>query len=216
LKPWPIRHEPSQLQRGLSAVRIRPCLRGLPTASPHSGHGEIPALRPGTMLVVRPPGVLSPFASTAALPSSREAFKRFLREHYFSFVARTDSCANPSSLFSPSGVPLVREVFAGCTPCCEWDLPDVISANPSLDARPPTPAVPQGAHACFFPCVIGLPRVYTRSASRDFPLKRLRSGWAFRSCRHFVMFRPPGLLAPPVVPTAVQPATEQPGLIRPS
>jgi hypothetical protein len=116
LKPWPIRHEPSQLQRGLSAVRIRPCLRGLPTASPHSGHGEIPALRPGTMLVVRPPGVLSPFASTAALPSSREAFKRFLREHYFSFVARTDSCANPSSLFSPSGVPLVREVFAGCTP----------------------------------------------------------------------------------------------------
>ena len=105
MKPWPFLHEPSQLQRGLSAVRIRPCLRGLPTASPHSGHGEIPALRPGTMLVVRPPGVLSPFASTAALPSSREAFKRFLREHYFSFVARTDSCANPVSLFSTSGRP---------------------------------------------------------------------------------------------------------------
>src|ERR1700680_2835799 len=115
------------------------------------------------------------------------------------------------------GFPLVREVFAGCNqPCCERDLPDVISANPSLDARPPTPAVPQGARACFFPCVIGLPRVYIGSASRNYPLKRLRSGWAFRSCRHFLMFWPPGLLAPPIVPTAVQTATGQPGLLRPS
>jgi hypothetical protein len=85
----------------------------------------------------------------------------------------------------------------------KWDPPVVISVNPSLDARPPTPAVPQGALTCFFPCVIGLPQVYTRSASRECPLKRLRSGWVFRSCRHFVMFGPPVSLALQIVPTAV-------------
>ena len=134
----------------------------------------------------------------------RGDFKHLLREHYLSFFAPMGSCADPISLFLTSGPPLVWEVFAGCLhPAAKWDLPDIISVNPSLDARPPTPAVPQGALTCFFPCVIGLPQVYTRSASRECPLKRLRSGWVFRSCRHFVMFWPPVSLALQIVPTAV-------------
>ena len=48
------------------------------------------------------------------------------------------------------------------------------------------------------------------------PAKRLSSGREFRSCRHFVMFRPPSLLALQVVPTAARTATGQPGLLGPS
>ena len=146
----------------------------------------------------------------------RGDFKHLLREHYLSFFAPMGSCADPISLFPASGPPLVWEVFAGCLhPAAKWDLPDIISVNPSLDARPPTPAVPQGALTCFFPCVIGLPQVYTRSASRECPLKRLRSGWVFRSCRHFVMFWPPVSLSRSFLPLSIT-ATGQPELLHPS
>src|SRR5262249_58763616 len=37
----------------------------------------------------------------------------------------------------------------------------------------------------------------------------------FRGCRYFVMFRPPSLLAPLVVPTAANTAAGQLGLLRP-
>jgi hypothetical protein len=43
------------------------------------------------------------------------------------------------------------------SPCCQQDLPDVISVNPSLGAWAPVTAVPRSAHACFFLHVIGLP-----------------------------------------------------------
>ena len=38
----------------------------------------------------------------------------------------------------------------------------------------------------------------------------------FRGCRYFVMFRPPSLLAPQIVPTAANTPAGQPGLLRPS
>ena len=47
-------------------------------------------------------------------------------------------------------------------------------------------------------------------------LKRLRAGEDFRGCRYFVMFRPPSLLAPQIVPTAANTPAGQPGLLRPS
>src|SRR5262249_54880753 len=37
----------------------------------------------------------------------------------------------------------------------------------------------------------------------------------FRGCRYFVMFRPPSLLTPQIVPTAANTAAGQPGLLRP-
>jgi hypothetical protein len=40
------------------------------------------------------------------------------------------------------------------------------------------------------------------SASRVFPSKRFHDGSLFRDCSHFFMFRPPSLLASPIVPTA--------------
>src|SRR5262249_49139846 len=47
-------------------------------------------------------------------------------------------------------------------------------------------------------------------------LKRLRARGDFRGCRYFVMFRPPSLLAPQIVPTAANTPAGQPGLLRPS
>ena len=46
------------------------------------------------------------------------------------------------------------------------------------------------------------PRTLSRSASRDSPSKRFHDGSPFRDCSHFVMFRPSGLLASQIVPTA--------------
>jgi len=46
------------------------------------------------------------------------------------------------------------------------------------------------------------PRTLSRSASRVSPSKRFHDGSLFRACSHFVMFRPSGLLASPIVPTA--------------
>jgi hypothetical protein len=46
-------------------------------------------------------------------------------------------------------------------------------------------------------------------------LKRLHAGGGFRGRRYFVMFRPPSLLAPQIVPTAANTAAGQPGLLRP-
>ena len=60
---------------------------------------------------------------------------RLLGGHYSSVFAHTDSCANPS------GSPLLQLLASfgeseqvATSPCCQRDLPDVISANPSSDA----------------------------------------------------------------------------------
>src|SRR5215471_19586457 len=59
---------------------------------------------------------------------------RLLGGHYSSVFAHTDSCANPS------GSPLLQLLASfgeseqvATSPCCQRDLPDVISANPSSD-----------------------------------------------------------------------------------
>src|SRR5262249_48533951 len=53
------------------------------------------------------------------------------------------------------------------------------------------------------------------SASRVCPATYDFSQRSFRGCRYFVMFRPPSLLAPQVVPTAANTPAGQPGLLRP-
>jgi len=63
--------------------------------------------------------------------------------------------------------------------------------------------------------VIGLPQVANGSAPRVCPRITTSRGVAFRGCRYSVMFRPPNLLAPQIVPTAANTAAGQPGLLRP-
>ena len=102
------------------------------------------------------------------------------------------------------------------SPCCPRQLPDVISNSLFLDAGSPTPAV----HRVLAPVSSTMPSAFPREKWVGFPqlsrLKRLRAGEDFRGCRYFVMFRPPSLLAPQIVPTAANTPAGQPGLLRPS
>jgi hypothetical protein len=102
------------------------------------------------------------------------------------------------------------------SPCCPRQLPDVISDSLSLDAGSPTPAVPPCALACFFHGVIGLPHGKVGRLPASIPRMTTSRRTAFRGRRYFVMFRPPSLLAPRIVPTAANTAAGQLELLHPS
>ena len=142
---------------------------------------------------------------------------RLLGGHYSSVVAHTGSFAAPVELSPPSAFGLVWRVLAGCNQSLlPRQLPDVISDSLSLDAGSPTPAVPPCARACFFHGVIGLPHGKVGRLPAPIPRMTTSRRTAFRGRRYFVMFRPPSLLAPQIVPTAANTAAGQPGLLRPS
>src|SRR5499433_1950915 len=102
------------------------------------------------------------------------------------------------------------------SPCCPRQLPDVISNSLFLDAGSPTPAV----HRVLAPVSSTVSSAFPNRKWVGFPqlsrLNRLRAREDFRGCRYFVMFRPPSLLAPQIVPTAANTPAGQPGLLRPS
>jgi hypothetical protein len=163
----------------------------------------------------RPPSVQSPFAQLGCYLRWGDVV-RLLGEHYLSVIAHTGSFAAPVGLPPPSAFGLVRRVLAGCHQSL---LPTAASRRYSgslfLDAGSLTPAVPPCAHACFFHGVIGLPHEVIGSASRVYPANDDFSQDDFRGCRYFVMFRPPSLLAPRIVPTAASTAAGQLGLLHP-
>jgi len=88
------------------------------------------------------------------------------------------------------------------SPCCPRELPDAISENLSLDAGSPTPSVPPCALTCCFHSVIGLPQRNMSRLPAFVPRITTSRRGCFRGCRYSVMFRPPSLLAPQIVPTA--------------
>ena len=85
-----------------------------------------------------------------------------------------------------------------------------------MDAGPHTPAVLRVLAPVSSTAPSAFPRSRVGSASRVCPRITISRGVAFRGCRYFVMFRPPSLLAPQIVPTAANTAAGQPGLLRPS
>ena len=101
------------------------------------------------------------------------------------------------------------------SPCCPRQLPDVSSENLFLDAGPHTPAVLRVLAPVSSTAPSAFPMSRVGSASRVCPRMTTSRGVAFRGCRYFVMFRPPSLLAPQIVPTAANTAAGQPGLLRP-
>ena len=88
------------------------------------------------------------------------------------------------------------------SPCCPRELPDAISENLSLDAGSPTPSVPPCALTCCFHSVIGLPQRNMSRLPAFVPRITTSRRPVFRGCRYSVMFRPPSLLSPQIVPTA--------------
>ena len=97
---------------------------------------------------------------------------------------------------------LARLVFAAC---CQPLLGTGPSRRYLCQSFPtcldPYSGCSQGARARCFPQDIGLPRVRTGSAHRITPTAT-SVGTLFRSCSHFLMFRPASLLATPVAPTS--------------
>ena len=144
-----------------------------------------------------------PLCPTSVLPSLGEMS-----------TISSEGVTPPSSLLRahvplPLGSPLLQHLTSFeeslqvvRSPCCPRELPDAISESLSLDAGSPTPAVPPCALTCFFHGVIGLPHDTNGSAPASVPRITTSRRIFFRGCRYFVMFRPPSLLAPQIVPTA--------------
>jgi hypothetical protein len=164
----------------------------------------------------RPPSVQSPFAQLGCYLRWGDVI-RLLRGHYSSVVARTGSCAAPVGLSPPSAFGLVWRVLAGCNQSL---LPTAASRRylqqSVLGCWIPFPGGTPCALTCFFHGVIGLPHEKMGRLPAAIPLETTSCEGGFRGCRYFVMFRPPSLLAPQIVPTAANTPAGQPGLLRPS
>ncbi len=134
--------------------------------------------------------------------------------HYPAFIAITGSCANPNPS-SRLSITLGQQVFAGrCQPRLGVGPSRRYLCRSFPTCLDPYPGGSCGALARFFPQDIGLPDVRTRAA--PYHIHTATSVWAcFRGCSHSLMFRPAGLLATPIAPTAVS-STGQPWLLHPS
>ena len=164
----------------------------------------------------KPPSVLSPFAQ----------LRCYLRWGDVSAIS-SEGVTPPSSLLRahvplPLGSLLLRHLASFeeswqvvRSPCCPRELPDVISENLSLDAGSPTPAV----HRVLSPVSSTVSSAFPKQRVGRLPASVLRITTsrrpAFRGCRYSLMFRPPSLLTPQIVPTAASTAAGQPGLLRP-
>jgi hypothetical protein len=158
----------------------------------------------------------SPFAWLGRYPA-QESVVRSLDRRYPTLLAPMDSCARPQAsgtLCFRSG----RQSLQGAaSPCWPKVLPGVISANLSPDAWSPTPALLLVHLTRYFPGDIGLHQLGNGSATRTHAVRRLLYGGPSRGCRHSLMFRPLGLLATQIAPTAgPHRDSGQPWLLRPS
>ena len=140
-----------------------------------------------------------------------------LRGRYPSVIAPTGSCATPVGLSPASAFSLVRRVLAGCTQSL---LPPGasrrISENLSLDAGSRTPAV----HRVLSPVSSTMSSAFPKGRMGRLPacfVPRITTSRrsVFRGCRYSLMFRPPSLLSPQIVPAAAHTAAGQPGILRP-
>ena len=142
---------------------------------------------------------------------------RLLRGHYSSFIALTDSFANPHLVlpsfgYSPRLRSLCRLLPA---PAASGTFPTLFCES-VLRCLSPYPGGRLSAFCLVLPQpssvfpIIRMGRLTTSIREHDFP----RVG--FRDCSYFLMFRPPSLLASQIVPTAASFLTGQPRLLHPS
>jgi hypothetical protein len=185
-----------------------------PASPPEPSWRRAGFIKPAAPRPRRPPSVLSPFAPRRCYRHWGDVY-HLLGRRYPSFIAPTGSCATPVELSPPSAFNLGKESLQVVrSPCCPRELPDVISESLSLDAGSLTPAV----HRVLSPVSSTASSAFPRKPWVGFrvcPANDDFSQGSFRGCRYFVMFRPPSLLAPQIVPTAANTAAGQPGLLRP-
>ena len=209
---------PSQVWRGLNAGPYTP-----PPFWFASSLASCPvvALRrfyqAGRHTAKKPPSVQSPFAQ----------LRCYLRWGDVSAIS-SEGVTPPSSLLRahvplPLGSLLLRHLASFeeswqvvRSPCCPRELPDVISENLSLDAGSRTPAV----HRVLSPVSSTMSSAFPKERMGRLPacfVPRITTSRrsVFRGCRYSLMFRPPSLLSPQIVPTAAHTAAGQPGILRP-
>src|SRR5260370_7160549 len=101
------------------------------------------------------------------------------------------------SLSSPSALASFEESLQVATsPCCWRNLPDVISANPSLRAWAPVTAAPGTAPACFFLHLIALPPYPFEARLPRFPSQQNSSRHPFSPLPPLPTVPPPHNTAP--------------------
>jgi len=185
-------------ERGLSADPHTPQL------SPVYFQGRSLVHRPWMELVrllLEPPSAQSPFARSRCYLSRRGSL-RHVSGRYPAVFAPTGSCASPT----PSHRLWSKPRSAGL--CRLLSAPAGHSTFPALPPRilPQMPGplprrspwctysfLPIGHRPSPFPNWVGTPQ---------YPVQRRQYGGWFRGCSHSLMFRPLGLLATQVVPTA--------------
>jgi hypothetical protein len=197
------RWSPSHTTRSLRADS-HPPLRGLVYF-----HGRSVVPRPyHVRVLLERPRAQSPCAR-ARCSLARHGVSHHVRGPYPTFIARTGSCARPSPSSCLGHTRSTRSVQVAVSPCWEKDLPDVLSAYLSLRAWPPTPAarevrVPVSSltTAAFPACGPGRRSTMSRTATA---VRR-----ACRGCSHSLRFRPAGVLATQIAPTATASTVGQP------
>ena len=160
------------------------------------------ALSPTATLPMAPPSTQSLFARSWRYLDPGVVY-RLLRGHYSPVFALTDSCADPTRS------PLLRPKPRARSLCRLRPAPAAGGTFPTL-SLPILPCVPgprsrrsRGVHLPVSSSTSSaFPPTLSRSASRVNPSKRFHDGSPFRDCSPFVMFRPSGWLASPIVPTA--------------
>jgi len=208
---------PSQVWRGLNAG---PCTPPPFWFAFSLASRAVVALRrfyqAGRHTAKKPPSVLSPFAQ----------LRCYLRWGDVSAIS-SEGVTPPSSLLRahvplPLGSLLLRHLASFeeswqvvRSPCCPRELPDVISENLSVDAGPRTPAV----HRVLSPVSSTMSSAFPKERMGRLPASCPRITTSrrsvFRGCRYSLMFRPPSLLSPQIVPTAAHTVAGQPGILRP-
>jgi hypothetical protein len=135
----------------------------------------------------------------------RVASQRHLEERYPFFLARTSSCAKPAS---SSGLRVSTLISRGPgrllrAPAGNWFFPTL---SLPVFARMLEPLLPSGGRVHLpvtSPNLVGLPQLPRWVGFPNRPAKRLRAAGVARSSL-FLTFRPRGLFATQVSPTAAQ------------
>ncbi len=166
------RRSPSHTGRSLSADSHTP----RPTMVCFHGRSIVP--RPyNVRLLLKLPSAQSPFAR-ARCYLSRHGVWHHVSGFYPTFIAPTGSCASPPPSSCLGRTLNTRSRQVAVSPCWEEDLPDVISAHPSLRAWTPPPAAR------------GVPLPVSSSTTSAFPSfgPGRRSAKAVQRCQYGALF----------------------------
>jgi len=183
-------------------------------ARPFFGIHQVPVLCPG--MVLGPPSAQSPFARRRCY-RRRDGVQHRLGGRYPSFIAHTGSCARPNP--SPR-LQLVARPGSLCrllpAPAGRWPFPTL-----SLRVFPwMLGPVPRWLVRCFRPFLPPRHRPSPRGSvgrrATNFPLQVTSCGNPLSQSSSFLTFRPPGLLATQVTPTAAGCPAGRPWRLRPS